>query len=522
MLYPEPARAVAGADCMSCRTIIDIRKHRSDMILFAFFYALYFFIYASFFSSCELGMHQDELADYNHQVTGMYVAAGRWALGVYRVLSWGYSGAVCMLVSGFYLCCSLFIQRKTLKIESRYSFLLYGVVSLSTVQFAHHLRFNMQADTGALSILLASAACCLISPENKLKGLVAGGLCLAAAIGLYQSSLLVFLCLAVGRAVMALSRGEAVRPSLKLLIAPVVVSAMAVVVSSLLAWFGKRFFCNSRFLEIATQYQTSFIKTPLYWDRELMLHTWYIHLKGLLKAMAGWSPWCGLFYALAWIPLCLSAVCQFRRYGLSRAVWLCALSLLLLGAPFAFAVAFAAGSFHATWVLRTYLAAPCACATIWACCSDCFLWNGGRISRFSLPSILGPFVGVLFAAYHAAAVSQLNSLAFMPRHIDSLMVEYEGRKLAASYGDDLDTLKIVCLTPASFTNPHYPYLTEAPFLRNLTFDVPEQYKADASLLEKMPVWPAHGSMVRVAPGVVIVHFPTRVWYAKKRPGIFDQ
>ena len=487
------------------------------MILFAFFYALYFFIYASFFSSCELGMQQDELYDYNHRAAGMYVAAGRWGLALYRSLTWGYSGAVCMLLSGLYLCCSFFVQRRALRMTNRYSFLLYGVISLGTVQFVHHLRFNMQADAVALSVLLASVAFYYVSSGLKLKKLIVGASCLVVAVGFYQASFLVFVCLALGRSIMALTRGVNVRSSLKALAVPAVVTIVSVSISTLFAWGCKNYFCSSDALELQTIYQTSFIKTHLYWDRELSLHTWYIHLKGLLRTMAGFAPGLGLCCVLVWIPLCLSAVCQFRRYGFGRTAWLCALSLLLLGTPFVFPVAFASGSFDAMWTVRTYLAAPAACATLWACCADLRLWNGGCVSRFSLSSLLGLAIVALLAAYQASAVSQYNSVTQMPRHIDSFLVEYEGRKLAADYGDDLATLKIVCIATERIP---MPYLTEAPFLRNLTSDRSEPCGIDPSLPEKMPVWPAHGSMVRVAPGLIIVHFPVGVYYQKNRPGIF--
>jgi len=163
------------------------------------FFLLYILIYGLLLP--RLGLHQDEVLDFDGSAIGTYIGAGRWGLGLYRNLFGG--GAVpwaAGIMAGLYLSTAIVLQAQLLRLDTPGLKLCYGALMLGMPQFASMLVYSHQADAIALGYVLCTLANLLLFRKGTLppsRWLLAI-LLMSIAIGIYQVLLFYGCALAIG------------------------------------------------------------------------------------------------------------------------------------------------------------------------------------------------------------------------------------------------------------------------------------------------------------------------------------
>lgn len=163
------------------------------------FFLLYILIYGLFLP--RLGLHQDEVLDFDGSATGTYIGAGRWGMALYRTL-FG-CGAVpwaAGIMAGLYLCTAIVLQTRLLRLEKPGLKFCYGALMLGMPQFESMLVYSFQADAVALGFVLCTLACLLLFRKGSLplSHWLLAILLMSIAIGIYQALLFYGCALAIG------------------------------------------------------------------------------------------------------------------------------------------------------------------------------------------------------------------------------------------------------------------------------------------------------------------------------------
>ena len=163
------------------------------------FFLLYILIYGLLLP--RLGLHWDEVLDFDGSATGTYIGAGRWGMALYRTLFGG--GTVpwaAGIMAGLYLCTAIVLQTKLLRLDTPGLKFCYGALMLGMPQFESMLVYSFQSDAIALGFILCTLTNLLLFRKGTLplSCWLLAILLMSLAIGIYQALLFYGCALAIG------------------------------------------------------------------------------------------------------------------------------------------------------------------------------------------------------------------------------------------------------------------------------------------------------------------------------------
>lgn len=133
-------------------------------------------------------MYGDDLYDFNGEETGLYAAAGRWGIVLWRgIFGLGACLWAAGIVSGLLLSVVILLQCHMLKLTGGLQRLIYGGFYLGCIQFNHMLQFSFLCDALAAAFIAVTATVWLLQKEG-MKARIGGIALLALAFGTYQAT----------------------------------------------------------------------------------------------------------------------------------------------------------------------------------------------------------------------------------------------------------------------------------------------------------------------------------------------
>lgn len=169
------------------------------VLTFVVFYILYLYIHIALIP--RMGYDVDEILDFNgtQVARDVYLACGRWGHVLWgKIVGGGLLPWSAGLTSGVFLCIATIIQAKLLFPEHLKHRLIYGVCVLASMQHAYLLKYSMQSEGYALSVLFATLACVFVISKNTRKvvtNVISATFFLLLAMSFYQISGAVFIVL---------------------------------------------------------------------------------------------------------------------------------------------------------------------------------------------------------------------------------------------------------------------------------------------------------------------------------------
>ncbi len=185
--------------------MLQVPKQQETLIKDTLLYlgSFFIFLYIHLPLTLRFGFDPDEIIDYTGSAIARdtYLASGRWGIVV-----WGdFVGAGLKMWSGgatagLILCFALLLQTKLLfQKNGQYKLkIIFCTLYLASCQFAYSLHYSMQAEAFALSILLATFACFILFYNQqtiKAKRVIFSTIFLFIGLSFYQTAGLLYYCL---------------------------------------------------------------------------------------------------------------------------------------------------------------------------------------------------------------------------------------------------------------------------------------------------------------------------------------
>lgn len=490
-----------------------IAENRSfrDVPYALFCFALYLFIYG--FLIFRFGMHQDEILDYDGRALGTYVGAGRWMLGIWRLLLPGgylpFSGG---LIAGLFISLTLVCQTKILGFTEKLPRLVYACFYLGCIQFAWMLYYSFLSDALALGFLLCTGSVFSYLRGHRLLSVI----CMAFAIGVYQTNVLymgVLFAAVLWRQSSECRVGRLCAGFAFCVLAALALWKVIAIVSCHFPWVS----------ESQIQYQITYQRGMFLWGylKEQNMAFLFIVFGHLLleagKNLLGLTYDGQWVYATTLLPVSFLAWKALRE---ARVVVKCRKLLLLTviwTLPFGFLVIM--GTQQGP---RTDLAEPLACALLWVLAISHFDFSDNYRGKVVCYVLLGMLV--LKSSVRVSVMARDEMYGFREAAATLHAIETCGIMLANHEGVDIERILLVGSPKPGSPRPQ-AYLGSAPTWYLNYIKSPFLVTAQESdiaphreILEEMPAWPAPGS-IRLHAGEVVVRIapnpahpvPDRVW-----------
>lgn len=468
-------------------------------------YLLYLLIYGSI--SLRLGLHWDEVLDFDGSAYGTYMAAGRWLTGLLRALTGGSES--CWLpgfLGGLILCSLVCNLARTLGLHDAWKRWAFIILYLGCVQWASMLHFSFLIEAIALGMYFASAAAWLCHCKEGWKSGLAAALLLALAIGAYQTLAMYF-----GVAWLLLRLLELRRHPETYSLRPWVRMA-CVSIAGVALWLGIHkvvlCFLSQETLDYVQGYQNAISQWPVFLsdmgmhDRMLCLaHYFKLSLAGAL-GMGEESYW---LFATALLPLAGIVWHALRNHKGWQRLEGCGVALLIWWLPFCMSLfLLTQQGFH------TCLAAPLSFAGLW------MVWlAGARIQDRHRP-LLWVVGCVIVAAASVSVYRDAKEEAALHRNSISLIAAMQEAGQSCAQAANLPQAPVIVL--AHLENREKPFCGAYPMvagtgcmnwyckaygMNGIRMGDAQDMQRHRACWEGMPSWPEGGS-VKSDGGEIIV------------------
>lgn len=476
-------------------------------LLFFVTYVLFLYIYSPGLFYDEINLHMDDLLDYSGKGRDCYLAGGRWALALYREVFGGTALRCSNLTAGLYLCGALLVQIHILHIQRWISALAYVGVYLSCAQFAEFSLYLVMADAVALSVFFASLAVYMVSRANrKNKLILCGGVtCLTLAMGIYQASVLVygslFLCIVLESCIK--KRIIAWRK----LIAGI---AVAIAALSLALFFARLAFFTidiSRDVTSAVEaYQAGISNLYALSESPVPISTlgFFFVLWG--KLALGWAASTGLPGKLLIIPhaVCILVLWTALRQKRKERVYAIVLYVALAFLPYILPVAFLRPSaLTDSTSQRMFLAAPVALSFAWYVLFDWMqtLTKSNIVRRSGIGVIV---ICCISAAYHVDNLFKGMRIWATQMNEELMQIKERSVEFASRKGLNFNNVHILIMFHDQ--QPGIDVFCSHPLISNIHLPTIQEENQYRTLCDKMPLWPAEGSMIWAGTNTLIVNY----------------
>ncbi len=466
---------------------------------FALYFCLFLLVYG--YSVLRLGMYGDDLYDFNGEETGLYIAAGRWGIALWRgIFGLGACLWAAGIASGLLISAVIICQCRLLQLNSTLQRMVYGGFYLGCIQFNHMLQFSFLCDVVAASFLAVTAVVYLLQ-QRGLRPRLLGIALLTLSFGTYQATCFyfgaLFLVMELRHLQLGTSAGICTR------IGRFVITGLGAAVAW---WLIKTVavhlpFVTQEQIIYASGYQSSLTCWPQFFsgtaDEKLSL---------LLNVfMIGyWGQWVSLSALIALVVLAK----DFRaRLGKHRALLPIGLMLLLCITPYALGLVLLRQ--QTPW---TFVAEPVMLAGFWGL----FVASPRNLSPRIQQSLCIFLAFVLIKGMYTNAEWAKNER----RYFDISMAEMREMRSAANaaaihaglqqadvllLGEPMRRENVSAtasdhtLVWAYFLQYYLRYLK----LTHMRIATPQELEQHAALFNTMPTWPAPGS-IRPAGNTILI------------------
>ena len=465
---------------------------------------LYLAIYASI--SLRMGLHWDEVLDYDGSAYDTYTAGGRWFTGGFRYLTGGWEPpAVSAFTAGCIVAGLVFLQCHANFFRQTWQRVAYAILYLSCIQWTSMLHYSIMVESIAIGMCCATAAAWLCFKPGWKNG-VAAVLLLGVALGAYQTLALYFGVAWLLLRLSGLRRGEeaySLRPWIRM----ACISACGIAV-----WLAVHrvslLFVPQEALDYVQQYQegmsqwgTILSPGPLAGKAMCLAH----YFKSSVCNALGVGEDTYWLFATSVLPL-VGIIWHALRGSKGLPRWEQSLDTLLIWwAPFSLTALLLTGQgFH------TALAAPLSFAGMW------MVWLAGTELPKRHVYALAVIGAGLVAAGAAAVYAQAREEAGLHRNSIALITAMQERGTACARAAGQPEAPIVVLAdiPKEATDfcGAYPMVAgtgcmswycRAYGIQNMRMGTGDDKKRHKACYEAMPSWPAEGC-VRMDGDVVII------------------
>lgn len=467
---------------------------------FVLYFCVFLLVYG--YTILRLGLDTDDIHDFFGQEGGLYTAAGRWCVTLWRFIFgegaclWAASITAGLLISGV-----IILQCHLLKLTGNLQRLLYGGFYLSCCQFNNMLQFSFLCDTMAASFLAVTGAVWMLQKDDT-KATVLSIILLTFALGAYQANCFYFstLFLAVELRTIQLGDGaEGFKKRFKKLIAiGLIATAIWYVIFKITIHMP---FVTEEQINFASGYQSSIN----YWNRFFeanLPEKWYLIMGACSLSL--FIKWSGIASLVAVVLLGRNYI---KQLGIKNAKLPIALLILLCLSPYG--LNFALLRPHEEWSL---IAEPIMIASVWALLTTTQHKLSPRMLRclliflaFSL--VKGMYANAAWAKNerheHEMLIAEIHEL----RSASNAAAIHAGLEKAnvVLLGDpwlreNIDQQASDCaLTWANVMRYYLRYLK----LKNIHVGTKAEHEKHNAIFETMPTWPATGSVLVVGDEVLI-------------------
>lgn len=484
----------AGSGTLWCKDTL-----KRELLWVAAIAGIYMLIHG--YLMLRLGLHQDEVYDFCGEEAGLYAAAGRWGVLLWRyVFGEGASLYAAGITAGIATAITVVWQTKILKLDDVYAKLLYCAFYVGCTQYAHMIRYAFLSDVIAVAMLAVTAGIYYLSKPGKVNSLYSI-LLLAFALGTYQATCfyIAVLWFAYQLRMQQVGTGVNTWQELKKLC---VVGGIALVLWWALKQATTRLpLVTEEHLSYAQSYQKSLTNWAAFtqgsWGDKLALleHAFrYLFWSQLGRTYTG--QW---VYATALIPVALLAwhtwkqkgwATKLLQYGMLAMVWVlphCLIFMLLKQQP-----------------PHTLLAEPLAVATLWG------------MSAAYLPQVLKKGMLVLIPFMLLKAGYRSADMAKTEAHEHELCIaelrEIRSRGMATAAENQLpqkykilifgepENAKVSVQLPCLYLMKFYLRTYK---LNPMHIGSSQDTADNHAMLEQMPAWPVPGSVQHNGQDVII-------------------
>ena len=467
---------------------------------FALYFCLFLLIYG--YSALRLGMHVDDVYDFCGEETGLYAAAGRWGVVLWRgIFGQGACVWAAGITAGLLLAVTILCQTHLLRLTGNIERLIYGGFYLGCIQFSHMLQFSFLCDAVAASFLAVTGAVYFMQKPGI--GARLGSLALLGlAFGTYQATAFyfgaLFLLCELRRVQMGKSGGF-MRRSGRFILTGIGAAIIWVTVKQAAVHLP---FVTQAQLHYAESYQRS-------------LTCWPEFLSGTTEEKC--SILQGVFmigYSGQW--LCLSALLPLiylfrsikRHLGRSTAVHALLLMLMLCITPYALGLLLLRQ--QTPW---TFIAEPLMLAGFWGIFSASGESFTPTLRKLTLVILGFTLIKGLYAVSEQAKLQalQYDTCIAELRHMRNA-ADSAARHAGISPQDillvgepmhrtDIDTNSAE--QSLTWSNMLYYYLRHLKQEDRMHIGTNAFYKQNKDLLDTLPIWPAPGSIQIIENKVII-------------------
>lgn len=454
---------------------------------------LYLLMYG--YSIFRLGLHQDEVYDFNGEEMGLYFAVGRWSLVLWReIFGIGSCLYAAGIVTALLTSVTIVCQTCLLKLTSNVQRAIYGCFYLGCIYQVYVLEYSFQCDAMAGGILAVTAAVALLQQKAGWGRLLMSIACITFAFGTYQATCFYFAALWLACEIrnMQTNRGAGFAKRLTCFI----VSGLG----AALIWQGIKYALiqNAAVTEEHLNYVRNYHKVITGWDE--MLEGTMQEKLAMISSQCQLLFWSlmGRVYTGQWVyATALIPVGVLGLTFLCRKNWLGIVLLLLLWiAPYGLAPV----------LLRqqpphTMIAEPVAVACLWGL----FAASGYmRPVIYRALIILIPFM-LIKSTYTASLKTKKDTIAFQTNISELTQMRYRALQTAAAAGIEAKRILLIGQAPRPLISGYLQhfylrYMSYDDLMHISTTDDNAQYAAE---INQMSDWPAAGS-VRVIGDTVLI------------------
>lgn len=467
---------------------------------FILYFCVFLLVYG--YTILRLGLDTDDIHDFFGEEGGLYTAAGRWCVVLWRLVfgqgacTWAAGITAGLLISGV-----IIFQCHLLKLTGNLQRLVYGGFYLSCTQFNHMLQFSFLCDTMAASFLAVTGSVWLLQKDDT-KATVLSIVLLTFALGTYQANCFYFTTLFLAVELRKIQLGEAPAAFKKRFKKLIGIGLIASV-----AWFiifkitvQLPYVSEEQYL-FATSYQSDIN----HWNRFFAVgfqEKFNIVMGAIMLDF--FFNWASLASLIAVFLLGRSYIQQLGRKNAKLPIFLL---VLLCLSPYG--LNFALLRQHEEWSL---IGEPIMIAGVWAMVTTAQQKLAPRMLRYLLiflafSLIKGMYSNAAWARderlWHETLIAEVQEM----RSIANTAALHAGLEKANVVlmgdpwkRDDIDDQSSDSTLPWARVLKYYlRYLK----IQNIRISTPEDEAKHRLLFESMPTWPAVGSVVVAGDEIII-------------------
>ena len=466
---------------------------------FILYFCIFLLVYG--YSVLRLGMYGDDLYDFNGEETGLYAAAGRWGVIVWRgIFGLGACQWAAGIVSGLLISAVIICQCHLLKLTGTLQRVVYGGFYLGCIQFNHMLQFSFLCDAVAASFLCVTGAVWMLQ-KGGAKQLFIGLALLTYAFGTYQATCFYYGALFLVMELRRQQTEEAAGMGKRIL------RFLSLGMGAALAWYIIKSvavllpFVTQEQITYATGYQSSLTCWPQFINGTAN-ERWQILQQVFM--IGYWGQWVSLTALIALVAL---AKDYRNRLGKRRALLPIFMMMLLCITPYALGLVLLRQ--QTPW---TFIAEPVMLAGVWGL----FVAEPRKLSP-RLQHVLLLLMGfILIKGLYTNAEWARNERHYYDISMAE-MREMRSAANAAAINAGLQNAEVILLGEpmrregvsetasdhtlvwAYFLQYYLRYLK----LEHMHIATPQELEAHAAQFDTMPTWPAPGS-VRPAGNSILI------------------